>query len=138
MVAAARSVLNDWNSGKIKYCTHPPEVIESTNVHVSASIVHEEAREFDVDNFEAMETEILNNCNIKEDEVMEVTSTGPVECNDNIKKEVNTIIDETIDHSKGKKRKIQNDESGNRKPKIDPTMDLEGKRKKCKVFFTKL
>ncbi|XP_023295808.2 guanine nucleotide-binding protein-like 3 homolog [Lucilia cuprina] len=128
VVAAARSVLNDWNTGKIKYCTQPPEVLENNDVHVSASIVHAEAREFDVDNFEAMETDILNNFDVKKDEVMEITSTGPVEYkapkDDDEEEEPNTIIDESEVHSKGKKRKV--DEDGNRKPKTDPTMELEG------------
>lgn len=129
-MAAARSVLNDWNTGKIKYCTQPPEVVENTDVHVSASIVHAEAREFDVDNFEAMETEILNNFHVKKDDVMEITSTGPVEYKEmdddgDKEEEKNTIIDETEVHSKGKKRKL--DEGGKREKKSDPTMELEGK-----------
>lgn len=129
VVAAARSVLNDWNTGKIKYCTHPPEVIENNDIHVSASIVHVEAREFDVDNFEAMETDILNNFNVKNDEVMEITSTGPVEYkapkDDEIDEgEQHTIIEETEIHTKGKKRKIDED---SKKIKSDPTMELEGK-----------
>lgn len=129
-MAAARSVLNDWNTGKIKYCTQPPEVVENKDVHVSAAIVHAEAREFDVDNFEAMETEILNNFDVKQDDVMEITSSGPVEYKapeddgdgdeETLK---NTIIDETEVHSKGKKRKL---DDGSRKPKTDPTMELEG------------
>ncbi|XP_075148034.1 nucleostemin 1 [Haematobia irritans] len=127
VVAAARSVLNDWNTGKIKYCTQPPEIVENSDIHVSASIVHAEAREFDVDNFEAMETEILNNFDVKKDEVMEITSTGPVEykpMDDEDKDgEQNTVIDETELHSKRKKRKL--DES-DRKEKSDPTLELEG------------
>lgn len=129
VVAAARSVLNDWNTGKIKYCTQPPEVVESKDIHVSASIVHAEAREFDVDNFEAMETEILNNFVVKQDDVMEITSSGPVEYkppkDDDEEEEStkNTVIDETEVHSKGKKRKL---DDGGRKAKTDPTMELEG------------
>ncbi|XP_013100027.2 guanine nucleotide-binding protein-like 3 homolog [Stomoxys calcitrans] len=127
VVAAARSVLNDWNTGKIKYCTQPPEIVENKDIHVSACIVHAEAREFDVDNFEAMETEILNNFDVKKDDVMEITSTGPVEYKpmdeDKDEDEPNTIIDETESHSKRKKRKL---DEGERREKSDPTMDLEG------------
>lgn len=122
--------MNDWNTGKIKYCTQPPEVVENSDVHVSASIVHAEAREFDVDNFEAMETEILNNFHVKKDDVMEITSTGPVEYKEmedddgDKEEEKNTIIDETEVHSKGKKRKL---DEGGKRVKSDPTMELEGK-----------
>ncbi|KAM7360080.1 nucleostemin 1 [Cochliomyia hominivorax] len=125
VVAAARSVLNDWNTGKIKYCTQPPEVVENNGVHVSASIVHAEAREFDVENFEAMEDDILNNFDVKKDEVMEITSSGPVEYKAPKEDdgEPNTIIDESEVHSKGKKRRLDDD---CRKPKLDPTMELEG------------
>lgn len=42
--------------GKIKYYTQPPEA-EST--HVSASIVTEQAAEFDLDSFKEMEAENL-------------------------------------------------------------------------------
>jgi len=46
---AARIVLGDWNSGKIKYCTHPPEVI---NGEGQSEIVTEFAKEFSMDELE--------------------------------------------------------------------------------------
>lgn len=125
VVAAARSVINDWNTGKIKYCTQPPEVPERTDVHVSASIVHEEAREFDVDNFEKMEAEILDNFNVDAQEVMEIASSGPVECKTPKEDDVesNTVIDESSLSTKNRKRKLNAED---RKPKVDPAMLLEG------------
>lgn len=74
-LAAARSLVEEWNrlllvffsknfvvtfcfSGKIKYYTVPPE--EKEEVHVSAEIVTEHAKEFNLDEFESMETEILD------------------------------------------------------------------------------
>lgn len=77
--AAARGLLNDWNTGKIKYCTQPPESRRDDEVHVSASIVSHEAREFDLDNFEAMETEALQSFAATMDGVMEYESSGPVQ-----------------------------------------------------------
>ena len=70
-------MLNDWNTGKIKYCTQPPEN-EDRDVHLSATIVSSEAREFEIDNFEQMETEVLNNFDVKTSDVMEFQSAGPV------------------------------------------------------------
>ncbi|XP_055678353.1 guanine nucleotide-binding protein-like 3 homolog [Lutzomyia longipalpis] len=78
ILAAARSVLDDWNTGKIRYCTHPPESMD-TDCHVGAQIVSTEAREFDMENFEQMETEVLASFGeVKKEEVMEITSSGPV------------------------------------------------------------
>lgn len=43
---AARILLGDWNSGKIKYFTHPPEALES---NLGAEIVSQFANEFSLD-----------------------------------------------------------------------------------------
>lgn len=84
MLTAARSVLMDWNSGKIKYCTHPPEESSDINIHLSAQIVSQETREFEIDNFEEMEAEVMENFatnSIETDDVVEIESTGPVQIN---------------------------------------------------------
>lgn len=126
VVAAARSVLNDWNTGKIKYCTQPPEVQDNKSAHISASIVHSEAREFDVDNFETMETDILNHCPEKSDDVMEITSTGPLELR--VPREEPTVSPAVIADkeapAKGRKRKLDEE----KKEKADPVLLLEGKQ----------
>merc|ERR1712233_41827 len=44
---AARIVLGDWNTGKIKYCTHPPETSQSSGS--TSEIVSEFAKEFSLD-----------------------------------------------------------------------------------------
>lgn len=132
--------MNDWNTGKIKYCTQPPEVVENKDVHVSASIVHAEAREFDVENFEDMETELLNNFDVKKDDVMEITSTGPVEYkapeDDEEEEEAESgpqpLIDESELHSKGKKRKL---DGASKKEKADPTMELVGRCCICNLNY---
>ncbi|XP_049303994.1 guanine nucleotide-binding protein-like 3 homolog isoform X1 [Bactrocera dorsalis] len=126
VVAAARSVLNDWNSGKIKYCTQPPETEQRDDVHVSAAIVHSDAREFDVDNFDAMEMEILNKCIVKNEEVLEVISSGPVEMKmsfDDIdtKKSADPIVNESQIPNKKRKLMDANDTST-----VDIVMNLEG------------
>jgi len=50
--AAAKTVLNDWNSGKIKYFTHPPEEVEA---NISSEIVQEFAAEFSLEALAAAE-----------------------------------------------------------------------------------
>lgn len=72
-------------SGKIRYYTVPPE--ESTeNVHISSEIVTEVAKEFDLENFESMETDILkeiskNNNNVKN---TLIESLGPVKMDEDL------------------------------------------------------
>lgn len=83
--AAARTVLNDWNSGRIKYFTHPPEVaVQET--HVSAEIIAsggEGAQEFDLDKLTEMETEMMESMAVEENKdaskFITIESTGPVE-----------------------------------------------------------
>lgn len=55
---AARLVLNDWNSGKIKYFTHPPEVTSTDDI--SAEIVTEFAKEFQLDDLDKMDAEDMD------------------------------------------------------------------------------
>ncbi|XP_068152523.1 guanine nucleotide-binding protein-like 3 homolog [Drosophila tropicalis] len=120
VVAAARSVLNDWNTGKIKYCTQPPEVKENPNVHISASIVHADAREFDVDNFESMETDILSHCATETDDIMQITTTGPVEIREPPPEQPAVLVNEEEKPAKGRKRKLVEE-----KEKVDPALLLE-------------
>lgn len=119
---AARSLLNDWNIGKIKYCTQPPET--DSSVHISASIVSDAAREFDIDSLEQMETDVLNNFTVKVEEVMEVTSAGPVQMDHKahiIEDESSTKMDEDSDDDDPKPKRSRKSEK-----KVDPEMLLEG------------
>ncbi|CAD6197717.1 unnamed protein product [Caenorhabditis auriculariae] len=47
--AAAKHVLNDWNTGKLRYYTHPPESPSANEVIVPAEIVSQFSKEFDLD-----------------------------------------------------------------------------------------
>ncbi|ERL88823.1 guanine nucleotide-binding protein-like 3 homolog [Dendroctonus ponderosae] len=55
--AAARGLIEDWNSGKIPYYTLPPEEQPDQS---SYKIVAEMGKEFDMDSIENMETDLLN------------------------------------------------------------------------------
>lgn len=46
--AAARTVLQDWNSGKIAFYTEPPK--ERKGIHVSAHVVSQFSEEIKLDN----------------------------------------------------------------------------------------
>lgn len=123
---AARSLLNDWNTGKIKYCTQPPE--SNANVHISAAIVSSEAREFEIENFDQMETDMLNNFTVKVEDAMEVTSSGPVHSQDDIISGAHIIendaeekMEDSDDDEPTQKR------SRKQGKKVDPEMLLDGK-----------
>merc|ERR1712083_112110 len=48
---AARIVLGDWNTGKIKYFTHPPEI----RANISSEIVQEFSKDFNLEDLEKVE-----------------------------------------------------------------------------------
>jgi nuclear GTP-binding protein len=91
--SAARSIIHDWNTGKIKYCTHPPEI--DADVHVSAVIISNDdvTPEIDPNELEAAQNEIMDRIerrqnyekemNVEDDsalieETMEIESAGSV------------------------------------------------------------
>ena len=83
-ITAARVVLNDWNNGKIKYYTYPPED-EKTNLSENdtfmqdAEIVSEFAKEFSLDdmNITKMESDdMLNLPNILPSQTMLIPTSG--------------------------------------------------------------
>ncbi len=56
--AAAKTVLGDWNNGKIRYYTHPPEAAPAASNEESSAILSEFSAEFSLDSLqEAMETD---------------------------------------------------------------------------------
>lgn len=83
---AARIVLNDWNCGKIKYYTHPPEddqKITGANdiVMAEAQIVSEFAKEFSLDdlNIVKMESDDIENLpNVLPSQTMLISTCGVV------------------------------------------------------------
>lgn len=67
---AARIVLCDWNTGKIKYFTHPPEV----KGNISSEIVQEFSKDFNLDELEKAEAmDISNLPTVRPSEIVEVT-----------------------------------------------------------------
>lgn len=101
--SAARGLLNDWNTGKIKYCTQPPE--DARDVHLSAAIVSGEAREFEISNFEEMETEVLKNFSEQIDNLMDYKSTGPVQMA--TEEELTTTTSESAKDAAATESKVQ-------------------------------
>ncbi|XP_059482357.1 guanine nucleotide-binding protein-like 3 homolog [Neocloeon triangulifer] len=76
--AAARTLIHDWNTGKIKYYVLPPEETDE-DVHISSAIVKELAEEFDINQIASVEKTTMNNLGkLAPDSAMPVTSDGPV------------------------------------------------------------
>ncbi|XP_063218124.1 guanine nucleotide-binding protein-like 3 homolog [Bacillus rossius redtenbacheri] len=137
--AAARSLIEDWNKGKIKYYTVPPE--DDSEVHISAAIVGEAAAEFDVASFEAMETEMLGSLKAQqpnaESRMLEVSAGemftarevlhvgGPTKIiPDSVE------VDATVSEKKKKQRWRKNKVKGVEKDKkMEALMSLEGNQK---------
>ncbi|XP_040563824.1 guanine nucleotide-binding protein-like 3 homolog [Lepeophtheirus salmonis] len=79
-VAAARIILQDWNGGKIKYFTHPPEY-EAVETHVSSEIVSEFSSDFKLDqvSFDKMESDELDRLpDVLNSDTMQIESSGIV------------------------------------------------------------
>merc|ERR1711936_1115330 len=76
---AARIVLNDWNSGKIKYFTLPPET-ETKETHVSAEVVSAFAKEFSLENLDKMDQDDLSDLPaVQPSDTIAVGSSGMIE-----------------------------------------------------------
>ncbi|CAG9828930.1 unnamed protein product [Diabrotica balteata] len=128
-VAAARGLLEDWNNGKIKYYTVPPEEPQN-NVHISAAIVTEVAKEFDLDSFETMETDILNKIEKESDtksKAFVLESLGPVDSIEDMEEEADELITANTNIVSNKKKQKQRGVA--RLKKLDPEMELEGNQK---------
>jgi len=132
--AAARGVIEDWNSGKIRYYTVPPE--QSPECHVSAEIVSQMAKEFNIESFAAEERMMLDfatdSANNPTTDPVLITSTGPVTAAMEIEmqKETEYKVQEKL------KKKLQNtkkDTPAERKKKLDPLFEIEGNQKLNKL-----
>lgn len=131
-MAAARSVLNDWNSGKIRYYTVPPEVADT---QISAAIVMKDIEEFDIEKFTAEEQMMLDNVAEESEKAQSIVdpliveSTGPVEsvvASEFAKKKefkLQQINEKQQKKAATKKTPVQ------RKKKVDPLFEIEGNQK---------
>ncbi|XP_063378870.1 guanine nucleotide-binding protein-like 3 homolog isoform X1 [Cydia fagiglandana] len=129
--AAARILLNDWNTGKVRYYTEPPETMDS-EIHVDAKIVSAAGEEFDINAFEAMETEVMDALNDgNTTEAIKITSTGPVKALDEMQvdEDESSLLPKTLNI----RSKLNKDHSEAKRAKVDPEMLLEGNTKLNKL-----
>jgi nuclear GTP-binding protein len=130
---AARIVLGDWNSGKIKYCTHPPETAAATEE--ASAIVAEFAREFSMEELERSEKMDLQNLPlVRPSEMVDVEAS---QINDKAAEmeedEMEVENDENILPANlevfAKKGKRQEREFEKKKEKEDPLFKIEGNQR---------
>ncbi|XP_041350346.1 guanine nucleotide-binding protein-like 3 homolog [Gigantopelta aegis] len=74
---AAKMVLSDWMCGKITYFTHPPEQ-RSLPAHISAEIVTQMGKSFDIDAILKAEADCLKELKPKNADHILVESMGPL------------------------------------------------------------
>jgi len=132
---AARMVLGDWNTGKIKYCTHPPEEEKQT----SSEIVTQFATEFSLDELERGEKMDLQNLplvrpsemvNVEagqiNDKAAEVEEEEEMEA-ENDENALPANIEVFVKQGKRQERKMDV------KEKEDPLFKLEGNQRTAKM-----
>jgi len=129
---AARIVLNDWNSGKIKYFTHPPEL----KTESSSQIVQEFSKDFSLDDLESVERmEFSNLPNVRPSEIVQIEGGEMVDKAEEMEQmDLEDENDENILPSNvevfAKKSKKQTNEH---KEKEDPLFQIEGNMKLNKL-----
>ncbi|RLU19755.1 hypothetical protein DMN91_008312 [Ooceraea biroi] len=138
-LAAARSILEDWNSGKIRYYTVPPE---QPACHISSEIVNEMAKEFDLESFAAEERMMLDNfvtesaSNPTVANPLLIDSTGPVTAMEiEMQKEAEYKVQKKL---KKKLQETKKEVPAERKKKVDPLFEIEGNQNLGKLMKLQL
>lgn len=131
--AAARSIIEDWNSGKIRYYTVPPE---QANCHVSAEIVNTMVKEFDLANFAAEEKMVLDS--IEKEVTQDLTvapdavdSLGPV--TSLMQAEEEKVAQFKLQKKLKKLEAAKKPVVEQRKKKTDPVLELKGNQQLNKL-----
>ena len=139
---AARILLGDWNSGKIKYFTHPPETLES---NLGAEIVSQFATEFSLDAVDQTD-EMKYLPNVKPSDIVQVESGKMIENAQEGKDEEEemeedeevpnledseNILPERIEVIKNTRKRKE--DAAETAPEEDPLFKLEGNMKMKKI-----
>lgn len=135
--SSARSLIHDWNVGKIKYCTQPP-VDNSLDIHLGASIVTSEQKELQIDNLDELEKNFMSQLNEHynfDEDIMEVETKGPVLMKTDKRAQAKEsygdgdIIDsddEALKTDKKRKRKADGSAPETKKMREDPVFQIAG------------
>jgi len=130
---AARIVLGDWNTGKIKYFTHPPEI----RANISSEIVQEFSKDFSLDDLEKVEEMEINSLplvrpseivQIEAGEMAEKAEVMETEMEEIVENDENILPENFAVFAKNKKKPEVAE-----KTKDDPLFKIEGNMKLEKV-----
>eukprot|EP00092_Neocalanus_flemingeri_P008983 GFUD01009664.1.p1 GENE.GFUD01009664.1~~GFUD01009664.1.p1 ORF type:complete len:579 (+),score=196.34 GFUD01009664.1:109-1845(+) len=126
---AARIVLGDWNTGKIKYFTHPPEVMGN----LSSAIVQEFSKDFSLEDLETVEQMDMSTLPlVRPSEIVQIDAGEMVEKAEEMELEMEDVgeNDENIlpENFAVFAKKSKKPESGD-KLKGDPLFKIEGNMK---------
>ena len=130
---AARAVLQDWTSGRIKYCTHPP-VAEARE---ASAIVGQFAQEFSLDSLEKGERMDLQNLPmVRPSEMVDVEAGAIHDKAAEVEEEMEEMEAENDENvlpanievfaRKGKRQERKMEE---KKEKVDPLFKIEGNQR---------
>jgi len=134
---AARMVLNDWNTGKIKYFTHPPE----QKTESSSTIVQEFSKDFSIDDLETVERMEFNNLpNVRPSEIVQIEGGAIVDKAESVEEDMEddeeendeNILPSNIEVFAKKTKKKQSRENEPRE-KEDPLFMIEGNQRLGKM-----
>jgi len=130
---AARIVLGDWNTGKIKYFTHPPEA----RGNISSEIVQEFSKDFSLEDLEAVEKmDIATLPMVRPSEIVQIEAGEVCEKADEMEFDVEDIVenDENIlPENVGVFAKKGKSSDKSHKEKEDPLFKIEGNIRLQKV-----
>jgi len=130
---AARIVLGDWNTGKIKYFTHPPEA----RGNISSEIVEEFSKDFSLEDLETVEKmDIATLPMVRPSEIVQIEAGEVCEKADEMEFDVEDIVenDENIlPENVGVFAKKGKSSDKSHKEKEDPLFKIEGNIRLQKV-----
>ncbi|XP_064486485.1 guanine nucleotide-binding protein-like 3 homolog [Ornithodoros turicata] len=138
---AARRILSDWNTGRIKYYTHPPETHELPT-HLGAEIVSTMSAEFDIDSLETAEQEefksvrVVRPCDAVAMDTMgiveEISEKGDTEGDMEMDADNEKMTVDLSESRKDKKRKARS--ATNPPVERDPMAPLQANRERRLAF----
>ncbi|CAL2031602.1 CBN-NST-1 protein [Caenorhabditis brenneri] len=125
MNAAAKRVLNDWNTGKLRYYTHPPEQgSEKDVVSVPAEVVSQFSKEFDIDAIADDQNQIIEGLPMESDIIAPQNSEEEDEDDDDEQMETEAPEEKKQTVTSG--RKVKGPTKDDEKPVMPESLALEG------------
>nr|CDJ80154.1 GNL3L Grn1 putative GTPase and GTP-binding protein domain containing protein [Haemonchus contortus] len=127
--AAAKHVLHEWNSGKLRYYTHPPEDTSSTSAPetgVSAEIVSQFSKEFDIDGLDNDLKQLVEGLPMETDATFVPYNSSNEEDDD---KDAEMVVDQenpSVVVSSGRTKKTDKDLTITESESLPTSLEIDG------------